>query len=85
MHPDTGTTSSPAPARSGHARCGAEARRNKRELAKLGMTVCLGVLVVTGLCRSRTSRRWHAAAGVALVGLSAWHHFLYPPPPRDGA
>lgn len=55
----------------------AKTRCNKKELAKLGMTVCLGVLVATGMCRSRSSRRWHVIAGTALVGLSVWHHLLY--------
>lgn len=58
-------------------------RRTQRELAKLGLTVCLGVLAATGVSRSRNSRRWHVIAGTALVGLSVWHHLLYPSTKRD--
>lgn len=57
----------------------ADSLHNKRELAKLGMTASLGALVVTGMCRSCRSRQWHLLAGVALVGFSTWHHFLYTP------
>lgn len=49
-----------------------------RELAKLGLAVTMGVLVATGLSRSRSSRQLHIIAGGALVGLSVWHHLLYP-------
>jgi hypothetical protein len=59
-------------------RCASESRRTTRDLVKLGLTVSLGVLVLTGMSRSRSARKWHVAAGAALVGLSAWHHLLYP-------
>ncbi len=57
----------------------AHSTRQAREVAKLGMTVSLGALVLTGMSRSRTARRWHVVAGAALIGFSAWHHLLYPP------
>lgn len=80
---DSFTESGPG-SRSASARTNkAATRRTKRELAKLGLTVCLGVLVATGASRSRTSRRWHIIAGTALVGFSVWHHFLYPSTNRD--
>lgn len=53
-----------------------------RELAKLGLAVTMGVLVVTSLTRSRSARQLHIIAGGALVGLSVWHHLLYPSPKR---
>ena len=57
-------------------------RQSDRELAKLGMTVSLGILVATGLSRTHTSRRVHIWAGTALVGFSVWHHMLYAPSPN---
>jgi hypothetical protein len=57
--------------------------RRRRAAAKLGMTVSLGVLVITGMNGSRASRRWHVAAGAALIGFSAWHHQLYPSSKRQ--
>lgn len=59
-------------------RANGSSRRAERNLVKAGMTVCLGVLVFTGMNRSPSSRRWHVLAGAALVGFSAWHHWLYP-------
>ncbi|TYT75313.1 hypothetical protein FIM25_05515 [Desulfobotulus mexicanus] len=53
--------------------------RKKRDRVKLGLALCLGATVVTGLVNSKNSRRLHVAAGAALVGLSAWHHLLYTP------
>jgi len=55
----------------------ARRRRSDRELAKLGMTAALGLLVITGFTRDRTARGLHVLAGGALVGLSVWHHLLY--------
>lgn len=49
----------------------------KRSLAKLGMSVSLGALVVTAFAGGRRARNWHILAGGALVGFSAWHHALY--------
>lgn len=52
--------------------------RRKRSLAKWGMVGALGVLALTGyLRRNPQARTLHAAAGVALLGLSYWHHTLY--------
>ncbi len=66
-----------------HECCGAKSPgksgRGTKELVKVGMAVCLGALVVTGMCNRPNARRWHALAGTALVGLSVWHHLLYTP------
>lgn len=57
--------------------------RRKRSLAKWGMVGALGVLTLTGyIRRSPRARTLHAAAGVALLGLSYWHHTLYANDPR---
>ena|GEM_PF-2448471 len=53
--------------------------RKKRDAVKLGLALCLGATVITGMGGSKTSRRLHVIAGAALVGLSAWHHLLYTP------
>lgn len=54
------------------------ALRDKRNLAKWGMVGALGVLALTGYMRRRPQiRLLHAATGVALIGLSYWHHTLY--------
>jgi len=66
-----------------HERCGGmgagRSGRGTKELVKMGMSVCLGALVVTGMSRGPGARRWHVLAGTALVGLSFCHHFLYAP------
>ncbi len=60
--------------------------RQKRSLAKFGMAGALGVLVLTGyLRRAPNARLLHVCAGVALLGLGAWHYTLYGNDPgRDG-
>ncbi len=54
-------------------------RAADRELAKLGLSLALGTLILTGLSRTRASRKLHILAGGALIGLSVWHHMLYTP------
>lgn len=57
--------------------------RRKRSMAKWGMVGAMGVLALTGyLKRTRQARTLHAVAGVALLGLSYWHHTLYVNDPR---
>jgi len=52
--------------------------KRKRGLAKWGMVGVLGVLALTGYVRRNPRiRLLHAATGVALMGLSYWHHTLY--------
>jgi hypothetical protein len=48
-----------------------------RSLAKTGMAAAMGVLVLTGFLRGRKASVAHVVAGVALLGLSYWHHTLY--------
>lgn len=59
-------------------------REIKRELAKIGMTTALGITVLTApfLKRNRQLKNLHTGAGVALVALGLWHHFLYQPRKR---
>ena len=55
----------------------------KRSAAKVGMTLSMGALIATGLMRGRGARTLHIWSGVALLGLSVWHHRLYGPAARD--
>ncbi len=53
----------------------------KKEVAKIGMTASLGVVVGTSFAmKSKTMTNLHIGAGVALVGFSLWHHLLYQSP-----
>lgn len=49
----------------------------QRSLAKTGMAAAMGALVLTGFLRGRNAGVAHVVAGVALLGLSYWHHTLY--------
>lgn len=49
----------------------------QRSLAKTGMAAAMGALVLTGYLRGRNASLAHVVAGVALLGLSYWHHTLY--------
>lgn len=58
----------------------AERRRSllrRRSAAKTCMAAAMGALVLTGFLKGRNARLAHVAAGVALLGLSYWHHTLY--------
>ena len=58
----------------------------KKEVAKIGMTASLGVVVGTSFAMdSKIMKNLHIGAGVALVGFSLWHHFLYQPSKRDAS
>lgn len=56
----------------------------KKEVAKIGMTVTMGVTVLTApfMKRNKVLKNIHTAAGVLLVGFSLWHHSLYQPEKR---
>lgn len=55
----------------------------QKEIAKVGMTVTMGVTVVTAFkMKNKTMKNLHVGAGVALVGFSLWHHLLYQPDRR---
>jgi hypothetical protein len=51
--------------------------QKQRSLAKTGMVASMGALVLTGFLHGRNARLAHVVAGVALLGLSYWHHTLY--------
>jgi len=59
----------------------APARRERllrsRSIAKTGMVAAMGALVLTGFLRGRNAKVAHVVAGVAVLGLSYWHHTLY--------
>ncbi len=50
----------------------------QRGWAKTGMALALGALVATAFMNTPRARGWHLLSGGALVGLSIWHHTLYP-------
>lgn len=58
----------------------------KKEVAKIGMTVTMGVTVVTApfMKKNRLIKNIHTGAGVLLVGFSLWHHLLYQPEKKKG-
>ncbi len=58
-------------------------RTSQREMAKIGLIASIGVLVLTGFSKTRSSRKVHLLAGGAMVGLSVWHHMLYAPARGD--
>ncbi|NLK67456.1 MAG: hypothetical protein GX282_08290 [Campylobacteraceae bacterium] len=50
----------------------------KKELAKIGMTLSMGTLVLTSFSlKSKLSKNAHIISGAALVGFSFWHNSLY--------
>lgn len=81
-------SSSPPPA--APARPGVRKDRtlqSRRTFAKAGMLAAMGVLTWSAMAGRRVLRRYHPAAGVALLGFTAWHMLLYQrrqkPPRRD--
>jgi len=48
----------------------------QKEIAKVGMTVSMGITVATAF-KMKSRKVLHVGAGVALVGFSLWHHLLY--------
>lgn len=68
------------PTRAGQARSGVRKDRTlqtRRTLAKAGMLAAMGVLTWSAMAGRRVLRRYHPAAGVALLGFTAWHMMLY--------
>ncbi|PSM51463.1 hypothetical protein [Campylobacter blaseri] len=50
----------------------------KKEIAKIGMTVSMGLTVLSAFnLRSRFSKNLHIISGAALVGFSFYHNSLY--------
>jgi hypothetical protein len=52
--------------------------KEQRELAKIGMVVSMGTLLVSGFM-GREASRVHIGSGLALIGFSYWHYTLYQP------
>ena len=50
--------------------------KNKKKVAKVGMTISLGSLVLTSLMHFKGHKSVHTWSGIALVGFSIWHHRL---------
>ena len=50
--------------------------KNKKTAAKMGMTISLGSLVLSGLMRFKGHKSLHTWSGIALLGFSFWHHRL---------
>jgi len=50
----------------------------QKEVAKVGMTVSMGLTVATAFkMKNKRIKKLHVGAGVALVAFSLWHHSLY--------
>ena len=49
------------------------------------MTASLVSLVLTGMKRGRLARQLHLASGIALIGFSVWHYFLYQGPKKESS
>ena len=50
--------------------------KDKKKVAKAGMTISLGSLVLTGLMHFKGHKSLHTWSGIALLGFSFWHHRL---------
>jgi hypothetical protein len=72
---DRGISMAQSPSSPGQAR--RQCLLQQRSIAKTGMAVSMGALVLTGFLHGRKVRLAHVVAGVALLGLSYWHHTLY--------
>lgn len=57
-------------------------RRAQRQAAKWGMGASMAALFYTGFRGGRRAMDLHVWAGVALLGFSLWHLYLYQPRPR---
>jgi hypothetical protein len=56
-----------------------------RTAAKAGMAASMGTLVYTGFKRGRSAMHVHTWAGMALLGFTLWHIYLYQPKRRSAA
>ena len=50
--------------------------KDKKKVAKVGMTISLGSLILTGLMHFKGHKSLHTWSGIALLGFSFWHHRL---------
>ncbi len=57
----------------------AQRLKRKQELAKVGMTVTLTIVTISGFMRGRRAKKVHVWTGIGLIGFSFWHHRLYQP------
>ncbi len=56
----------------------------KKEIAKIGMTASLGVVLGTSFyMKNNFIKNLHIGSGVALIGFSFWHHMLYQPDKKE--
>jgi hypothetical protein len=55
------------------------ANKTKKMIAKTGMKISLGSLVVTGLAHFKGAKSLHIWSGVVLLAFSFWHHRLNKP------
>ncbi len=53
--------------------------RNRRELAKTGMAVSLGAVLLTGMLKKKKT---HIVSGVVFMGFAYWHTTLYAQSPN---
>ncbi|MCP4114570.1 MAG: hypothetical protein GY737_04065 [Desulfobacteraceae bacterium] len=51
--------------------------KKKREIAKYGMAVSMGTLLITGFTKGKESSVLHVGSGLTLLGFSYWHYNLY--------
>lgn len=57
---------------------------DKKEYVKVGLSASLAATVISSFfLRNNTARLIHIGAGVALAGLSLWHHLLYEPKKKE--
>ncbi|QAR32901.1 hypothetical protein EP073_05625 [Geovibrio thiophilus] len=56
----------------------ASAIMRKRKIVKNAMIFAMAATVVTGFGRGKGHKQLHIASGIALVGLSIYHNYLYP-------
>ena len=59
--------------------------KDKKKVAKAGMTISLGSLVLTGLMHFKGHKSMHTWSGIALLGFSFWHHRLNKRKSRENA
>ena len=53
--------------------------KNKKKVAKVGMTISLGSLVLTSLAHFKGHKSLHTWSGIGLLVFSFWHHRLNEP------
>ena len=51
--------------------------KTKRDIAKYGMAVSMGTLLITGFMKGKGSTALHVGSGLTLIGFSYWHYSLY--------